>query len=336
MYQSLIANLLVKDGQIDSLIKIVERDYLISIEEMAAVAFVFFREENKTVEKYSKERLCQLMIDEINKDIPRKDQIIPLCIERDNYHKLFVDEVVDFSLPTDYSLKIDWDSNTNYQSEKLIKLMLVNLFADSCFLQIKLKPIPSAIGWIAQLSTLRDYNRAHLRAAMLLDGFPIHYYFWFKKRNELPLTVKVFPDQQYLAGFTYNFASTLAASGLGGYDQLLEFVILNNFARVCFNALVELKYYLKQYSKPQVDSLFVASKLFNLNKSISLVKDITCYPGQKLQTYWGIRTFKKLEEKCFNYQKRKFRKKEFYKFVLKQGPLPLDLLEERLFSHFLK
>lgn len=330
MYQSLLSILLENDLLLDSLVKIVERDYQASVQEMAVVAQNYFDEQNKSFRNVSKERLCAIMINEINRNIPRKDRIISICINHNNYHKLFVDEIVDFSLPTDFSMKIDWGNNNGNYPQKLVELLPVNLTDDSCFLRLKIEPIPQDIEWSAQLAMLRDYNRTHLKAAMLLDGFPIHYNYWFQKRHELPFAAKVFPSQSYLAGFTHNFASTLVTSGLGGYDKLLEFAMLESFARLCFSTIVELKYYLRQYSNQQVDSLIKVSKLFNTTQSKKLIKDINCNPGQNLLTYRGIRKFKNIEIKYTAFQGRKFRKKKYYKLILQQGPIPLVLLEEKL------
>jgi hypothetical protein len=330
LYQTLVKILLGNDLHLDSLVKIVEKDYLTCTEKMATIALDYLNEQNRFLGNVSKERLCEIMIAEINTDIPRKDQILSLCTNLNNYHKLYLDEIVDFSLPTNYSMNINWASTTNNYPNKLIELFPGYQSGDSCFFKLKIKPIPDDIEWIEQLSVLRDYNKTNLKTAMLLDGFPIHYNFWLNKKQELPLAAKFFPEQSYLTGFTFNFVSTLVASGLGGYDKLLEFKIMENFASICFGTLVELKYYMFQYSDSKVDSLLKTNKLFTRSQSRHLLKDINCNPGQNLLTYWGIRKFRNVEKKCADFQGRKFRKKEFYKLVLRQGPIPLILLEEKL------
>ena len=105
---------------------------------------------------------------------------------------------------------------------------------------------------------------------------------------------------------------------------------MENFASICFSSLVELKYYMFQYSDSKVDSLLKTNKLITQNQAIRLLKDINCNPGQNLLTYWGTRKFRNVEKKCADFQGRKFRKKEFYKLVLRQGPIPMNLLEEKL------
>ena len=330
MYWSLITILLEKNWQPDSLVKIVEVDYQNCVEKMAKVAQDYFAEQNQSFKNINKKRLCKIMINEINKNIPRKDQIIPICTSLENYQKLFVDEIVDYSISTDFTVKIDWGSNNENYAQKLVELLPVYLSDENYFLHLKIKPIPQDIEWATQLAVLREYNKTHLKAAMLLDGFPIHYNYWFQKKYELPFAAKVFPAQSYLTGFTYNFASTLVASGLGGYDKLLEFTMLESFARLCFSTIVELKYYLFQYSNQQVDSLMEDSKLFNMIQSNNLLKEINCNPGQNLVKYWGIRKFRRIERKRSALQGMKFREKEFYKLVLNHGPIPLTLLEEKL------
>jgi len=333
LYQSLLTELLEEDIQLDSLIKTVEKDYQNTVRKMAAIARYYFKEQDKSYENIGDVKLCKLMIDEINKDVPRKDQIIPLCREMDNYYKRFIDEIAFLSLPIDYSISISWRRTDRMFPEKLIKLVPVGLMGDDISFAIRLKPIPNDEEWIAQLSLLRNYNKASLKAAMLLDGFPIHYNYWFKMRKKLPGAVKTFPEQTILAGLPFNFASALIELGLGGFDPMLEFSLLENYAKTIFFALVELKYYFLQYSQGQVDSLFKVSKLFNLNQSKEAFKEYNCFPGQNLLTYWGIRQLKQIEETCHKIKKRKFNKREFYKYVLQQGPIPVKLLEEKLYNH---
>jgi len=334
IYQLRINNLLKQEIQIDTLIKIIKMDYQNTKNKMTALAKYYFIEQKKNYENIGNGRICQLLINEVNKDIPRRDKIISLCKEIDNYHKLFVNEIATLSMPTDYLINVAWDKSVKIKPDQLIELKTKGLLDDSSHFLIRLEPIPDDMEWNDQLIWLRKYNNSAIKAAMLLHGFPIPYNYWFNIREELPEAVKAFPDQVNINGLSFYLAFGFVELGIGGYDPLLEFTLLQNYANICYLALIELQYYSGKFSDFQIDSLVSANKLINMSNSSKAMQLIQCYPGQNLITFWGVRKLNKIEKICSQIIKRKFNKREFYKNLLKQGPIPIDLLEKKLFKYY--
>ena len=325
-YLKLLKILIDKDVKIKELTEAIKTDYQQIYNELVQIARGYFRQNDVPVENISPGRLIRLMDEEIEKEIPLKDQILDFSQGTLEYMKLFIEDVTNWELPVDFELKFDWKVTGYKFPEKLLFLEPVSLLCNQVKFRCRLTPVTGDHDLFEQLALLRGYNKPGFKKMLLVEAFPVHYHYWFKHLKELSPAVRAFPDQSFLKGWPYYFALVMVKSGYGGYDPKIKFVLLKKIAQIYFYAYTEIEYYANRLERSQLTKMFTDNPLFPKSIMKHIDYKLSCFPAQDLIVYWGIKNFQQLEKE---YQQKKgtsFAFRNFLRLILKLGPVPFDII----------
>ncbi len=286
----------------------------------------YFSGKNMNVEKEMPRRLVQMFHEEISRSVPRKDEIIPLCRSFDHYMKRFVTEIANLSLSVDYKVHFQWTSTDFLSPGKLLKLQPYNTLRNNSSFYCDIKSLPGDNNWMEQYAVLQDYNFSSLKIALLTDGTPLQLYNWQLNREHFASASVHFFDQPIVRSLPFYLTFKFLKMGFGGYDAKLKFVLLEQYLKICYSAYAELLFYNKDYSDSQLDSLFLAAKIFTENDVSAARQKIHCLPGKDLQIYWTVSQLKAIEHECRLIRGAMFSEREFLQKLILFGPVPVSFI----------
>jgi len=313
--------------KLEQLIEWIDSDYQKNYDDILNTAKRYLSKQKNTNEFTINPGLNEKIDDEVEKQSLNKDEIIPYCYDNINDIKRFIDEIWNLSLPINYDVFIDWAADEQIFGLKLADFENPGLLEPTPRFYCLLKPILNDRDWIQQLSQLRAYNKPLLKVTMMLEATPSHYQIWFEKLDEIPILARAFPDQSFVSAWHYYFTFSMINAGFEGYDPELRYVLLKSYARILLLAKVEIQYYLQQFTNQQAEQLLLESKMFNKNEIKEVIRQVNRSVDQFLTIYWGIRQFKKLEEAYRQKSGPYFNDNEFFQYILKHGPIPVELIK---------
>lgn len=334
LYETYINLILHDEVQLQELIEWINSDCQIFYDDILNTSIEILSERNKSNEHVKHDNLIEKIDTEIEKQILNKNEIIPYCYDTIDEIKRFIDEIWNLSLPINYSIQIEWAEADIINPLKLAYLEKPGLLEKGTQFYCLLNPISNDGDWIQQLSILRNYNKPALKVTMMLETIASHYQIWLERIDKIPAFAKIFPDQIFLNSWSYYLAFSMLDAGFGGYDSELRYMLLKEYVRVLQVAKVEIQYYLQQLSLQQLERLLMESKLFTRNEIDKVRKEIVRSPGQFLTIYWGVRKLKGLEKNCRKMLGPKFNLNTFFQRTLRQGPIPIELVEQQVITQF--
>ncbi len=334
LYETYINLILNDEVQLQELIEWISSDYQIYYDDILNTSIKILSERNKSNELVKHDNLIEKIDAEIEKHILNKDEIIPYCYDTIDEIKRFIDEIWNLSLPINYSIQIEWAETDIINPLKLAYLEKPGLLEKGTQFYCQLNPISKDEDWIQQLSILRNYNKPALKVTMMRETIVSHYQIWLERIDKIPALARIFPDQIFLNSWPYYLAFSMLNMGFGGYDSQLRYMLLREYVRVLQLAKVEIQYYLQQLSLQQLERLLMESKLFTRNEIDKVRKEIVRSPGQFLTIYWGVRKLKELEKNCRKRLGPKFNLNTFFQRTLRPGPIPIEFVEQQVFTQF--
>lgn len=314
--------------ELDTLSKSVKIGYDQLHEQLYRLAYDYFTGKNVLVHNLSADQLIQRMNEEMENDRLLRDRIFSYGIEAEEQQRRFLDDIFYLDLPLDYSIKFEWNNN-NY-SDKLLRLKITDAFSEEQSFICRLMPVLNEIDLISQLALLGKYNKAVFKSQILIEALPVHYHYWALNHNKLPIAARVFPDQGFLQGWKYFFAQAMVEAGYNGYDPKLSYAVLKQLGQVYFTVYAELKFYAESLSAAQLDALFLSSNLFHKSDIDGIYLKFGCTPASDFITYLGLIHFEQFKEKYILINKKKYQLKKLLKFMIKDGPVPLNLIDQKL------
>ena len=330
-YQHYLKTMVGKSTDIGLLVDLIESDYQKIITQLYAIAKENMSGKFNNIERISRTRLIKLFDDEIQKDMPRRDTILPISEVTETHLKRFILDVANLKLPVDYTVSFRWKESNSNNSYDLLNMENTSLL-DNLPYVCRLSPVANGLDLIEQLTLLREYNKATLKVLLLREAVPLHFHYWKSNLNNLPVAAKAFPDLFFLYGWKYYFAYSLIEMGYGGFDTRLKFTILKQIAHLYFNTYIELRYYFEDLSFSQIETIFDGNKLFHKLQVEEVLYRIHCMPFRDFMTYWGLRKIMHLENEFGKTTKSGFIYRGFYKNILGAGPIPLELVKNNLNS----
>jgi len=305
----------------DSLAQQFENEIDVMVEQMAQLAQSYYR---KSAAKLNNKQLLKRLNDEIEKDMPRKDQIFDLCWQTENHVKRFLDDIANLHIPVDYQLRFETQHHALMTPGKLLMLEHSGIFEKMPVFVCRVQSVTSEMDLFQQLALLRAFNKSTLVWMILTEALPLHINYWSQLKKEIAEAAIFFPDPVLMRGWPIYFAQKLIQMGYGGYKPELRFTAMKKIAQIYFNALVEISYYQQNLTFQQVERLFADSQLYHKRDAEEMWIKIHCYPAEDILTAIGLSKLRRLERQLLKQQTGDINHRNIPKMILKSGPVPFE------------
>ncbi|MDW7679659.1 MAG: DUF885 family protein [bacterium] len=320
-FQQYINSMLTASIPLDTLAQQFENEIDQIVEQMQQLARSHYR---KPSTKLTGKQLVKRLNDEIEKDMPRKDQIFDLCRQTEKHVRRFLDDIATLDIPMDYQIRFEDQNHELMTPGKLLMLEHSGIYQKMPVFVCRVQSVTSEMDLFQQLALLRAFNKPTLVWMILTEALPLHINYWSQRKKEIAEAAIFFPDPVLMRGWPIYFAQKLIQMGYGGYKPELKFTAMKKIAQIYFNALVEIKYYQQNLTFQQVERLFADSQLYNRRDAEEMWIKIHCYPAEDILTAIGLSKLRRLEAQLLKQQTGDVNHRIIPKIILKSGPIPIE------------
>ncbi len=334
LYQNYLQLSLNADIDIQSLLQLITSDFQSHYDQMMRAAEQYLIKNGNIENIKSNNNIIALADEELEKQVLQKEAIIPFCQDVVRDAKRFANEIWNVSLPIDFSVDFSWAQNELIPKQEILCLQPPNLFQTNNHFICHLQPIPGDKDWIHQLIFLRKFHKKAVTIEVILNAVVSHYKIWLNNSDKIPVLAKAFPDQTFLNGWSFFLAFAMLENGYAGYDPALNYVLLKKYCRMLVIAQLEIQQRLEQLTRKQLEGQLKSNGLFKKNEIDELAKNISCFPGESIITFWGYHQIKILEQAARKKAVSQFNIDFFLNHVLDLGPVPVSFVNANVIQLF--